>query len=87
MDKALLLCEVGYAISLFKDWVMTKESANELAFYNELLSDIKQRIQQGQTRAALSANAEIGDVLGHWPYASSAPTGRGLGDRRDSTIG
>ena len=43
---------------------MTKESANELAFYNELLSDIKQRIQQGQTRAALSANAEM--LVTYW---------------------
>ena len=33
--------------------------SSELVFYGELLVEIKDRIRQGQTRAALSANAEM----------------------------
>lgn len=43
---------------------MAQSPQHELAFYNDLLSDIKQRIQQGQTRAALSANAEM--LMTYW---------------------
>jgi predicted nuclease of restriction endonuclease-like (RecB) superfamily len=43
---------------------MAQSPHHELAFYNELLSDIKQRIQLGQTRAALSANAEM--LMTYW---------------------
>ena len=32
---------------------------NELTFYNKLLTDIKQRIRQAQTKAILSANSEM----------------------------
>ena len=38
---------------------MTQDSIEDISFYADLLADIKQRIQQGQTRAALSANAEM----------------------------
>ena len=37
---------------------------NEIAFYGELLSDIKARVRRGQHRAALSANAEM--ILTYW---------------------
>ncbi len=37
---------------------------NELAFYGELLSDIKARVRRGQQQAALSANAEM--TLTYW---------------------
>ncbi|TNE50888.1 MAG: DUF1016 family protein [Deltaproteobacteria bacterium] len=43
---------------------MTNQSNHELTFYTTLLSDIKQRIQQGQMRAALSANAEM--LMTYW---------------------
>lgn len=36
----------------------------EIAFYGELLTDIKARVQQGQHRSALSVNAEL--ILTYW---------------------
>ena len=38
--------------------------SSDLAFYDELLVEIKDRIRQGQTRAALSANAEM--IVMYW---------------------
>lgn len=43
---------------------MTQSPQNEIVFYNELLSEIKARIQQGQIRAVLSANAEL--LMTYW---------------------
>lgn len=33
--------------------------SNDLVFYKDLLSDIKDRIRQGQFKANISANAEL----------------------------
>ncbi len=41
---------------------------SDLIFYGELLVDIKDRIRQAQTRATLSANAEM---LGMYSQISS----------------
>ncbi len=38
--------------------------SNELSLYTELLTDIKSRVRQAQTKAALSANAEM--ILMYW---------------------
>ena len=43
---------------------MTQSPQSEIVFYNELLSEIKARIQQGQIRAVLSANAEL--LMTYW---------------------
>ena len=38
--------------------------SNKLAFYGELLGEIKNRIRQAQVKAVLSANAEM--ILLYW---------------------
>ena len=57
-----------------------KKPPSDLAWYSELLADIKKRIRQAQNRAALSANAEmLWMYLGYRPHGCQAAEERGWG--------
>lgn len=62
--------------------MLTSNPTNESVFYSALLTDIKQRIQQGQTRAVLSANAEMLMMywdIGHMIHLRQQEEGWGAG--------